>query len=63
LPRILLISLFFLLAACGSKHEAVRHCVDETGAVAADTNCSASPTDSKHHYAWVYSPSDGSNGK
>jgi hypothetical protein len=49
------------LAACGSRHEAVRHCVDGNGNVAEDKNCANPSADPKHKYAWVYAPAGGPN--
>ncbi|MES1260185.1 MAG: hypothetical protein ABUS49_00510 [Acidobacteriota bacterium] len=47
------------LGACGTKHEAVRRCVDESGNVADDRNCASPPPASPHKYAWVYAPTGG----
>jgi len=59
---LLLIATLTLLMACGQKHEAARRCVDETGKVAAESNCTNPPVaGAAHKYAWVYTPAGAAN--
>jgi hypothetical protein len=43
-------------AGCGQRHEAVRRCVDDTGAPTDDRNCNVPAPATGHHYSWVYFP-------
>jgi hypothetical protein len=57
----MLSTMLLTLTACGSRHEAVRHCVDGNGNVTEDKNCANPSADPKHKYAWVYAPAGGPN--